>query len=526
MTAEQQRSEIVETVLRFVNTLFAVRAKFLEAVHSTRALPRFVASTARLPGRPARLCERRREARHDDVAAEQQQHRVDRRRMRRARDEQAHRHRKLRHLQLVRAEHGLQRGRDRLLRPLGRLQRRGKLGERRAHRVGHVLRERLRIRGGRTVEHRRILRDLLHRRRAILHQPHHAHKVRAPRDRVGVDAERREERLCQLGQARVVRFLDVVVVQPVQLVVIVLRGRLAEMLEIEPFDELLAREDLRVAVRPAETREIVEHRLRQIAGIAVAHHAHRAVALAHLLALLVEHGRQMRVHRHFAAERAQDVDLARRIVHMVVPADHVRDAHVEIVDDDAEVVRRRAVGARDDEIVELLVRDLDAALHGVVPDDRPRQRIAKAQHGGHARRRLGQHLARLGAPRAIVARLLARRALALAQRIEFFGRHVARVDEVFLEHLREHLAIAVHPLHLVVRAFVVVEPEPCHPFEDRIDRRLGRALEIRILDPQHERALHLAGERPRIERGSDVAEMDEAGGARRKTGAYRTGHKR
>ena len=82
------------------------------------------------------------------------------------------------------------------------------------------------------------------------------------------------------------------------------------------------------------------------------------MALAHLLALLVEHGRQG-VHRRLGAERAQDVDLARRVVDVVVAADHVRDAHVDVVDDDAEVVGRRAVRAGDHEVVELVVGDLD-----------------------------------------------------------------------------------------------------------------------------------------------------------------------
>ena len=47
---------------------------------------------------------------------------------------------------------------------------------------------------------------------------------------------------------------------------------------------------------------------------------------------------------------------------MIVAADDVRDPHVEVVDDDAEVVGRRAVGTRDHEIVELGVGDLDAPL--------------------------------------------------------------------------------------------------------------------------------------------------------------------
>ncbi len=51
---------------------------------------------------------------------------------------------------------------------------------------------------------------------------------------------------------------------------------------------------------------------------------------------------------------------------MVVAADDVGDAHVVIVDHHREHVGRRAVGAQQDEIVELGVLDGDAALDLVV----------------------------------------------------------------------------------------------------------------------------------------------------------------
>ena len=68
------------------------------------------------------------------------------------------------------------------------------------------------------------------------------------------------------------------------------------------------------------------------------------------------------------AERLVEQDLPRRVGDVVVAADDVRDPHVDVVDDDAEVVDRRAVGARDDEVVELGVAEDDAALHQIVDD--------------------------------------------------------------------------------------------------------------------------------------------------------------
>ena len=51
---------------------------------------------------------------------------------------------------------------------------------------------------------------------------------------------------------------------------------------------------------------------------------------------------------------------------MVVAADDMGDAHVVVVDHDREIVGRRAVAAQDDEVVEILVGEDDAALHPVL----------------------------------------------------------------------------------------------------------------------------------------------------------------
>jgi hypothetical protein len=51
---------------------------------------------------------------------------------------------------------------------------------------------------------------------------------------------------------------------------------------------------------------------------------------------------------------------------VIVAADHVRDAHVRIVHHHAEIVGGRAVRARDDEIVELLVLEHHLAVDHVL----------------------------------------------------------------------------------------------------------------------------------------------------------------
>ena len=57
-------------------------------------------------------------------------------------------------------------------------------------------------------------------------------------------------------------------------------GRLADMIEVEPFDRLIARDGLVVAVAPAEAKQIVEQRLGKNAHfVTIAVDAERPVAL-------------------------------------------------------------------------------------------------------------------------------------------------------------------------------------------------------------------------------------------------------
>jgi hypothetical protein len=53
-----------------------------------------------------------------------------------------------------------------------------------------------------------------------------------------------------------------------------------------------------------------------------------------------------------------DLRLPRGVGEMIVAANDMRDAHVVIVDDDGEHVGRRAVGAQQHEVVEILVRQV------------------------------------------------------------------------------------------------------------------------------------------------------------------------
>ena len=62
----------------------------------------------------------------------------------------------------------------------------------------------------------------------------------------------------QLGQPRVVGLADVMAVEVLELLEVEARRRLADMVEVEPLDRLLAADDLVVAMAPAEPQQIIE----------------------------------------------------------------------------------------------------------------------------------------------------------------------------------------------------------------------------------------------------------------------------
>src|SRR3954449_6302093 len=67
------------------------------------------------------------------------------------------------------------------------------------------------------------------------------------------------------------------------------------------------------------------------------------------------------------ADRANDVDLLRRVRDVVLTTDDVSDLVPHVFHGRGEVVRRTAVRAHEDDILQLIVRDPDAAADGIVP---------------------------------------------------------------------------------------------------------------------------------------------------------------
>ena len=87
------------------------------------------------------------------------------------------------------------------------------------------------------------------------------------------------------------------------------------------------------------------------------------------------------------------------------------------------------------------------------------------------------------------------------------------------QELLDDLAVPLHPLRLVERTLVVIEAQPLHALEDRVDGLGGGALAVGVLDAQDERAAVTARVQPAEQGRADPADVQHAGGAGGEAGA-------
>ncbi len=233
----------------------------------------------------------------------------------------------------------------------------------------------------------------------------------------------------------------------------------------------------------------------------------------------------MREARHRRPERLVEQHLLRRVRDVVVAADDVGDAHVDVVDDDRQVVGRVAVRPQHDEVLDHRVVELDPPVHHVVVRGGA-GRHAKAdgarRAGGFAR---GDVVGREIHARAVVRPGLPGGFRGLALRFDVVGIAVAVVGVARRDQLFSRRAVAVEPLGLEVRPvgaadfrpFVPVEAEPPHAVEDAGHHLPRRPLHVGVFDPQDERAAGVPRVQPVEERGAGAADVKVAGGRRGET---------
>ncbi len=210
----------------------------------------------------------------------------------------------------------------------------------------------------------------------------------------------------------------------------------------------------------------------------------------------------MRELRRLEAEALVEQDVLRRRADPLLTAHDVRDAHLVVVDDHGEVVRRETVGLHDDLIVR--AGRLDLASDEVVEHERRVVGDEHAHDGVLAEAGLGGALlTRLAVAHAVVAGRQLLLLLELAHLGEPLARAVAVVGLALVDELVDVRLVRVEPLTLTVRrvraadvgALVPVQVEPVQRVEDLL---LGIGLEARpvgVLDAQDELSALLTRER-------------------------------
>ncbi len=204
-------------------------------------------------------------------------------------------------------------------------------------------------------------------------------------------------------------------------------------------------------------------------------------------------------------------DLLGGIRDMVRPADDVRQSHVQIVGDDAEVVSRNSIGAQQNEVLNLTVGELDFAKDGVLKACYAGLGYRKTNRGGQTCRAIqGNPFGAQAAAAAIVHRRTACRSGRGATRFQLLFRTKTGVGVPGGDDFLGGRFVNVESLGLEERAFVPIKAQPGHPFEDPADHLFRGAFEVSIFDSKDERAADMPGEKPVKKRRPSTADMQVA----------------
>jgi hypothetical protein len=126
-------------------------------------------------------------------------------------------------------------------------------------------------------------------------------------------------------------------------------------------------------------------------------------------------------------------------------------------------------------------------------------------------------------PFAVDAKRLALLARLLATGGQFLGRQVAAISGAARQQLVGDFGVTGFELGLVIGMAVELEAKPGESVVDDVDRFLGRARLVGILDPQQRFAAAMARVEPREQPRAGVADMQESGRRGREAGDDRSG---
>ena len=197
---------------------------------------------------------------------------------------------------------------------------------------------------------------------------------------------------------------------------------------------------------------------------------------------------------------------------MVLAAQHIGDAHVDVVDHAGQQVEPRSVGPAHHRVGHLRRIEVLGPANAVGPFDRLGMVEPEAPVRLLSRRclrcmiGLGQ---RQRGP--VVDRRQPAPEQHLALELEFLRCLVAAIDPPRLDQPRKLPLIQIEPRRLP-RLPVGHDPEPGEIGADRRDMLLAAALEVGIVDPEQKAPGMLSGQQPVVQRRADIADVQIAGG--------------
>src|SRR3990172_3428205 len=208
-------------------------------------------------------------------------------------------------------------------------------------------------------------------------------------------------------------------------------------------------------------------------------------------------------------------DLLGRVRDMVITADNMGDAHVDIVYYNRKMVRWMPIGAKEHKIINAFVFQRDFVMHQILEGSFTR-RNQKTDREGFTR--LLFYLFRCQTKtNAFILPGSFRLHPGFTARIQFLRLAKATVCLLVLNQVERSLAIQVQTLRLVKRTFVPVEYKPLHAVQNDIDHFIGGSLHIGIFNPKNKCSLLLSCIQPVVKSCAGASDMQITGGTWRKS---------
>src|SRR5580658_7905356 len=291
--------------------------------------------------------------------------------------------------------------------------------------------------------------------------------------------------------------------------------------EGESANQFLARHVFAVVFRrPAQQTEKIDEGFREESGVAVSGDAdHRTVAaLGELGSVGGDEQRKMRKLRRLGACAFEDEHVLVGVGEMVLAANNVADAEVDVVGAGGEVVGGHAVGTKEREVFDVVggfgLLAVDRIMEANLPDCSTWNTKAKREGFSGRDPPIALRARKFAHARVEEPGLIGSGFLAVAG----VGGGEVAVSQALLKDGVGNLAVQGQPFGLLV-LFVPTEVEPAQTFEDGVHGGIGVALDIGVVKSQDHGSSVMVGIKPVENEGAGTTDVQKTSGRRRESNA-------